>query len=1178
MKHLSARLAWHDSGWNGHICKRPKQNIYCSGRYSYQGDMIAETKDPDWEEENKGKNCNDLEFIPPCCYSINAFGKESVWCYAKPPEFFRDNTEIKRWELPPASACTWCYEEMYKEDVKKNGRYDPEKRKKAMEDYFAQFAKDESLIFYYTNYDSPFFSDEEKKYVVVGVARLKEIMPPIKWDNQSKEACQAFGDLVWARVLQSHYPDEGLRIPYERYLDDEEVLSKLILIPENPRDFKYVTRPLDDDAALELIERFIEIVNYLIEIGDRSEDWNVRLDWLTSVMAELWENRGIYPGLPSVLDVMGANRVIPMVKHEIEKGTPEHAILDEVHKLLIGEQSLFDSKLDKEYRNKLYKQWRYKVSIEQRLLLDVFPMFAFTKQQIEKILDDQRSKNGIYSSLEDIAENPYIIAEEYCGDDPDDRISFSNIDHGVFPSPDFGIDALMDTDDPRRLRVLLVDSLKKTSQHSFVNAKVLLQNINRRLDYMPDWKKTRFTLRYIEVEQEILEKQLEFRSDGQELYVYLKEIYKFEEIIGSTIKAMAARPDIRLKFPVTEKDWESYIYRRGSIVEKNDPVKYRQIVDDRIELCKKVFRKPICVITGEAGTGKTAIVKAIINAIEKSTGEGTSFQLLAPTGKAAERLRIATGKSASTIHSFLVRRGWMNNNFTFKREGGVVDESIKTIIIDECSMLDTVLLGTLFRSINFNSVQRIIFVGDHNQLPPIGTGKPFVEIVDYLNKHYRDNIAILTENIRFLEKGGIAPQLAQIFTENGCENEEEVFEQIQSSGVIDNSLKVIYWRDEEDLKAKIISEIVEKVREEDDDEEKTIRNALQRLFFDHENAKERNPDVFQIISPYRNEESGTESINQLVQQTFNRYNYDTHGRLGGITYFDKVIQYINRPVSNPYHVYNFKTRKSDTLEVYNGEIGFVWFHPFDRDNWNKHYFRLRKFQVKFKDKEDYVVQYDSDNAVTDNIELAYAISVHKSQGSDFDHVFLVLPKKKSRLLSRELFYTGITRAKKQTTLFIEEDISVLLSLRRKEASEVLKINSSIMEFEPIPEELLNMNQWYEEGKIHRTLAEFMVRSKSEVIIANMLFDLNIPFWYEKPLYGDDGTMVLPDFTFNYNGETWYWEHLGLLSNPEYAKHWEKKEMWYRDHGYYDNLIITHEQNGADAIQWKEQLLQKIGGK
>lgn len=1177
MKHLSARLAWHDNGWNGHLCKEPRKNIYCSGRYSFPGDVIGENKDTDLEEENKGKSCNAIDFIPPCCYSINAFGKEKVRCYANPPDFFRDGTKVKYWELPPASVCTWCYEEMYKDEVKLNEKYyDPQKRKQAMEEYYAQFEKDKSLIFYYTNYDNPFFTGEEKKYVIVGVSRVKEIYPPLKWENQGSESCKKYGDLVWARVVQSNYPDEGFRIPYQNYLDNEEVLSKLLFIPENPRNFKYATRAFGDDDALELVERLVEIVNYLIEIGDKSEDWSIRLNWLTVVMAELWKNRGIYPGLPSVLDSLGGSRIIPLIKKETDKGISEQIIYNEIKKLLTGDtKSVFASKLDAEYVKKLQKQWKYKEDIEQQLLLEVFPRFALTPQQISKIVNEERRNNGIYSSLEEIAENPYIICEEYCGDEPDDIISFSTIDHGIFPSPDFGVDALMDTDDARRLRALLVDALKKTTQHSFVNAKVLLGNINRRLDYMPDWKKAKFIQKYIEVEEDVLEKQLEIKRKDKEMYIYLKEIYKLEDVIGSTIKGMAARPDIKLKYPVADKDWESYIYKKGSVIEKNDPAKYKKIVDDRIKLCKRIFQKPVCVITGEAGTGKTTIVKAIINAVEKSTGEGTTFQLLAPTGKAAERLRLSTGKNASTIHSFLMQRGWMNDNFTFKREGGIADETKKTIIIDECSMLDTVILGTLFKSINFNCVQRIIFVGDHNQLPPIGKGKPFVEIVEYLNKYYPDNIGILTENIRLIEEGGKSLELAQIFTEKGSENEEEILQSIQYGGDIDKDLKVIYWRDEEELKQKIVNEIIEKVKKDGEEQEETIRYTIDRLFKNPKNQYDRNPDNFQIITPYRNEESGTESINQLMQQKFNGYNCEKHGKLGGVTYFDKIIQYINRPKSYPYYAYNFKSRKVEKLEVYNGEIGFIVPHAADKQ-WSKPYFRLSRFQAKFKGKENYAIEFNSDNTVMENIELAYAISVHKAQGSDFDDVYFILPKKKSRLLSKELFYTGITRARKHTTLFIEEDIGVLLRLRRKEASELLKINSSIMEFNPIPEELLNMNEWYEEGKIHKTLAEFMVRSKSEVIIANMLFEANIPFWYEKPLYADDGTMVLPDFTIEYNGQTWYWEHLGLLGDKRYDSHWSKKEKWYKDNGFFGNLIITDEQDGVDTVKWKKHLYEKIG--
>lgn len=106
--------------------------------------------------------------------------------------------------------------------------------------------------------------------------------------------------------------------------------------------------------------------------------------------------------------------------------------------------------------------------------------------------------------------------------------------------------------------------------------------------------------------------------------------------------------------------------------------------------------------------------------------------------------------------------------------------------------------------------------------------------------------------------------------------------------------------------------------------------------------------------------------------------------------------------------------------------------------------------MKFKAKEKYAIEFTSNNVVISNIKLAYAISVHMAQGSDFNNVYFIFPKRKSRLLSKELFYTGITRAKRHTTLFIEEDIEALLRLRCKEAPMVAKINSSILEFNPIP--------------------------------------------------------------------------------------------------------------------------------
>ena len=92
----------------------------------------------------------------------------------------------------------------------------------------------------------------------------------------------------------------------------------------------------------------------------------------------------------------------------------------------------------------------------------------------------------------------------------------------------------------------------------------------------------------------------------------------------------------------------------------------------------------------------------------------------------------------------------------------------------------------------------------------------------------------------------------------------------------------------------------------------------------------------------------------------------------------------------------------------------------------------------------------------------------------------------------------------------------------------------------------------------------MVRSKSEVIIANLFFERGIQFKYEVPLYASNGTFYIPDFTISFQGETWYWEHLGMLNNDSYRKHWEKKENWYKENGFYDRLIVTDEKDGFDS--------------
>jgi hypothetical protein len=311
---MSARVAWHMDGWNGRICQNPAANTYCVGQHSYPGEMIAERRDLPMEIQNAGECCSRIDHIPACCYSINAFGEKTIKAYSDPPSFFNDDTQRAEWRLPPATVCLWPYEVMYGDDVIEGKSYDYQKRLDNAKEYFSQFEPDRSLIIYYANYSNPLNQDEHR-YVIVGLSRIKKIGAIRYFENCSERVSERYaGGFIWQCDVTSHYPDEGLRLPYHKYLDKPEILEKFALFPDNPQRFKFATRELTDDDALEVVERFLEIAGTLHELGDKSEDWPARISWLNTLIAELWRHRGLYPGMPHVLTVLGLDQTIPFWK------------------------------------------------------------------------------------------------------------------------------------------------------------------------------------------------------------------------------------------------------------------------------------------------------------------------------------------------------------------------------------------------------------------------------------------------------------------------------------------------------------------------------------------------------------------------------------------------------------------------------------------------------------------------------------------------------------------------------------------------------------------------------------------------------------------------------------------------------------------------------------------------
>lgn len=1196
-QHITARLAWHDSGWSGRICEEPDCNSYCVGRHSYPGDVIARERNLGFEKKNAGKAVAKLQNsdLPPCSYGINAFGSDAIKGYSNPPDFFRGGTRTV-WDIPPYTVCVWPYECMYRDNVKRDGGgFDNDQRSENTKEFFSRIEPNRSFIFYYANYSNPFSEEESLRYVLVGVSRVKNIGDRMVYDDTDERIRKKYaGGVIWARNISSHYPDQGMRLPYHLYSGDPDTLARFAVFPENPNTCKYCSLLISDDDAIGLLEQFLSAVYELKTMGDSSENWDERERWLIGCLTELWSKRGLYPGLLTVMRILGAEKAIIPVRKLVEEGESRKA-----HELFFRsiENNVDVPQLGLTGKDlkKIHRQWSLRPKDAHSLLRDVLPRMDLDDSQMERIIRQDRKErqaHGLEFDLLAPTENPYLICENYVGDSPEDTISWSSVDRGVLPSPDTGGEYLadMEIDDPRRLRALCVEQLRREPNHAFRVADSILQEVNDRLEKLPDWKAASFTERYFEVDRGDLEEALVLRSEDQRLWLYLRNVYDDERDVEDAFTKLAGRSDISLNRPFSEEDWFNEIIDNQSSLLEKERDRYRDAVSDQASACESIFRRPLSVITGAAGTGKTTAICAIIRAVRKTEGDGASITVMAPTGKASDRVRSKLsepkrdikGVETSTVHSFLAKNGWLNKNLTLKRTGGNLAGN-GTIIVDEASMLDLGLMATLVRAIDWRQVNRFIMVGDPNQLPPIGRGRVFADIIKWLSEKQPDAIAHLEKNLRLMEnmsedKGTSILKLANLFITSNAEDNnratsseaEELLMLVHKGDDVDKDLRIVYWDDPQNLCDLLIDTIE---REMSNHVKQTIDSdkpyELWRTAFEWE------PEKYQVLTPHRAEVHGVESLNESIQ---NRIAYQTInwcGMVDGITLGDKVIQCRNRPQSDRIRAYNFGTGKEEQVEVFNGEIGFVQKHSFDK---KQRRLSLKRFQVKFARKKNLAVAYGRDLAgrsekVEENLELAYAISIHKAQGSEFNHTYVLVPKSKGRSLSSELLYTALTRATEHCTLFIQDNISTLLSARRPENAQARLVNSSLFNgfFQAVPDELISRKDWYEEGKIHKDLAGNMVRSKSELVIANILHEREIPFRYEVLLKAPDGTMYLPDFTIIWNGKAWYWEHWGMISEESYKKHRQAKVDWYDKH-FPGQLLETYESPmlSQDAVKLIEE--------
>jgi hypothetical protein len=308
--------------------------------------------------------------------------------------------------------------------------------------------------------------------------------------------------------------------------------------------------------------------------------------------------------------------------------------------------------------------------------------------------------------------------------------------------------------------------------------------------------------------------------------------------------------------------------------------------------------------------------------------------------------------------------------------------------------------------------------------------------------------------------------------------------------------------------------------------------------------KPKRVEAINIIAPYRHKPSGVDNINLIVQETLRGKEIVDKWNKWGYVFNDKVLQVRNKTYYAYNHLSKEEKNKNEEYYVPNGTLGYVF--PKKND----------KVQLKFPKDYDKYSFYLSKKQTNEMIELGYATSVHKAQGSQFNVTIIIIPAEDSDFLDREMLYTGLTRSTDIQIILIQKDLTILKSRLWLGKSEMVKRNSSLFSTSKgIPPK--EFEKYKPENLIHEVLPETFVRSYAEKKISEALVKNEIDFYYEKPLIARDSkSFKLPDFTFKYRRKEYYWEHHGMMNDFDYVQRTEKKRRWYIENGFQDNLIET----------------------
>ncbi len=430
---------------------------------------------------------------------------------------------------------------------------------------------------------------------------------------------------------------------------------------------------------------------------------------------------------------------------------------------------------------------------------------------------------------------------------------------------------------------------------------------------------------------------------------YLKEIWDAENNIVEKIYSFKN---------ITKKNYKNLNDLINQLEDINN-IKYNE---QQKKAIIEALENNFLIITGGPGTGKTTIIKAIVELYQhvnklKDDEFIEALALLAPTGRASKRMSESTNLPASTIHRFL-KWNKDSNEFMVNEDN---KSNVKLVIIDEVSMIDINLFDSLLKGLKNNV--KMILVGDYNQLPSVGPGNLLKDLIlsDCVNVVHLDHLYRQDKNSYIIS----------------------LAHDIKKGRLTGNYLKT--YNDYTFLKCSSIHI------------KNNLLNLCQKI-----TEKGYNYKSFQLLAPMYKGENGIDILNKYLQNVFNPKDSKKREIKNGDVIFrenDKILQLINMPEEN----------------VYNGDIGIIKYIKYSKDSENK------KNEI-YVDFDGNLVKYTPKDF--NKIKHGFIISIHKSQGSEFDMVIMPMSLSYGRMLYKKLIYTGITRAKRKLILIGEPDAFV----------------------------------------------------------------------------------------------------------------------------------------------------------